>query len=166
MKTLARRLLVCFIVLTAGTSTAFSALFTECGWGNRSNEDGTQERLPYTYGCVIVESMSHSGDWAVAYHSVYIDTLYSENDVSFNYDGTCQLRHDAGVLEDRTTGSGRLRRPGIFEDRWFRTRVSTRGLRPQNYPFAAYTTLKAHRTERPSHRADWRAGGTLWIMVN
>ena len=166
MKTLALTLLACFIALAGVPSTTSAALFTECGWGNQWNEDGTRERLPNTYGCVIVESMGISGDWAEAYHSVYIDTLYSENDVSFTFDGTCELRHDTGVLQDRASGSSRLRIPGVYELRWFRTRVSTRGLDPKSYPFSAYTHLKAHRTDRPSHRADWRAGGTIQITVD
>ena len=166
MKRLMLTLLTGVIAFAGITSTTSAAMFTECGWGNRFNEDGTQERLPNTYGCVIVESMSHQNNWATAYHSMYIDTYYSENDVSFNYDGTCELQHETGRLIDRATGNGRLRRPNKFEHRWFQTRVSTRGLRGESYPFSAYTHLKAYRTDRPSHRADWRAGGTIQLEVD
>jgi len=166
MKKLMFTLLTAVIAFAGITSTASAALFTECGWGNGFNEDGTKERLPNTYGCVIVESMFYQNKWAIAYHSVYIDTYYSENDVIFNYNGTCELKHDLGSLTDRVTGNDRLRKPGKFEDRWFRTQVPTDGLVPKMYAFSAYTHLRAHRADRPSHRAEWRAGGTIQLSVN
>lgn len=166
MKKLMFTLLAGIIAFAGIISTTSAALYTECGWGNRTNEDGTQERLPNTYGCTIVESMYYQNNWAIAYHSVYIDTIYSANDVSFNYEGTCELKHDLGSLTDRVRGNGRLRNPGKFEDRWFRTRVPTNGLAAKSYPFSAYTHLKAYRSDRPSHRADWRAGGTIQLWVN